>query len=240
MSDASTPGSAVAVIFDGDDTLWSTEELYDEARQQAAHVVRRSGLDAERWERLERALAVDNVAVHGYSPDRFPTSCVQAYERVCADAGRPVDPAVMHAVYDAARSVFQRTPRRKPGVPQVLERLRSRGVRLALLTKGDPDVQRRRIDASGLVSLFEAVEIVAEKTPQVMLALAARLGAQPSSTWMVGNSVRSDMLPAVQAGLRAAWIDSHVWEHERTHDHLIDDRVLPVLHLEALMDVIAA
>ena len=77
------------VIFDGDDTLWSTEPLYDDARAAAAEIVERAGLDAGEWERLERDIDVQNVQRFGLSSERFPTSCVEAYQTLARESSGP-------------------------------------------------------------------------------------------------------------------------------------------------------
>jgi len=232
-----------AVVFDGDDTLWSTEPLYDRARADCRQIVVECGLDGAQWEARERQIDVDNVATLGYSTERFPSSCVAAYEEVSRRAGCAPDQAVADRVRSAARSFFDADQLLDTGAREMLTELRQRGIRLALLTKGEPRVQQRRIDQSGLSELFDVVRVVADKSPHVIRDVVAALGATPASAWMVGNSVRSDVLPAVDAGLRAVWIDAHVWEHERTHDHLAgnhfaDDRVIAVSRLSEVPELI--
>jgi putative hydrolase of the HAD superfamily len=228
------------VIFDGDDTLWRTEALYDAARQEAFRVVSAAGEDGLAWERLQRRIDVENVLVFGYSPDRFPTSCVQAYEQLPLRAGRKPDATVSARVREAARTVFARDPEVVPGARAALSSLRRQGVRLALLTKGDIGVQERRVARSGLAEFFDLVQIVEEKIPETIRQLLIALGVPRELGWMVGNSVRSDVLPALEAGIRAIWIDAHVWEHERTHDHLVDDRVIAVPEITEVPSVVVS
>lgn len=226
-SDDEANGKLVArgVVFDGDDTLWKTEELYDEARADAARIVAAQGLDAIAWENLERRIDVENVATMGFSRMRFPTSCVQAYLATCREAGCESDPAVEEQIRKAASTVFDRKPTLHPSARQMLSRLRAKGIRRALLTKGDREIQERRIQQSGLVDLFDFISIVEDKTPDSVRKVVDALGTEPNSTWMVGNSERSDILPALLAGLRAIHVDAHVWEHERSTSSLDDDRI---------------
>src|SRR5713226_8539462 len=100
------PRVVLGVVFDGDDTLWSTEQLYDDARSRARRVVADSGLDGAKWEELDRLIDVENVTRFGHSIERFPTSCAQAYEDLCRSAGQVPDPSVAERIRDAARSVF--------------------------------------------------------------------------------------------------------------------------------------
>ena len=227
------------IVFDGDDTLWSTEDLYDSARDHARRIVERAGLDGARWEALERRLDVANVGSLGHSPDRFPTSCVQAYETLSRAEGLEPDPAIARAMDAAAREVFERPAPLLPHADEILGELRARGFRLALLTKGDPRVQRRRIEQSGLAGFFDLVEIVEEKTAETVRSVLERLGVEPESAFSVGNSVRSDVVPSLAAGVTPVWIDAHVWEYEREHDALDDGRVIALDKLRGLLEVAA-
>jgi putative hydrolase of the HAD superfamily len=92
-------------------------------------------------------------------------------------------------------------------------------------------LQSRRIEQSGLREFFHVIRIVPEKSPGIIREVVAALGVDAASAWMVGNSMRSDVVPAVDAGLRAVRIPAHVWEHERTHDHLTHEGVITTSHL---------
>ena len=207
-----------AIVFDGDDTLWHTEWLYDEARQRAREIVEAAGLDGAAWETRERLIDVENVARFGHGADRFPTSCAEAYEEACEAAGQAVEEEVRAAIGAAARVVFQRRAPLVAGAAETLAALRSRGVRLALLTKGDPSIQRARIEQSGVAKMFDLVEIVEDKGAGSILSVIERLGARPETSLTVGNSVRSDVLPSLAAGVTPVWIDAPVWEYERGQD----------------------
>lgn len=235
QGDVDTP---CGVVFDGDDTLWSTEPLYDVARQDARALVTAIGASGEEWEELQRRIDVENVATLGYSQERFPTSCVQAYEQLCVLHGLVPDPAVAGRIRQAARTVFDRDPELVPGAREVLDTLRNQRVRLALLTKGDLSVQRQRVERSGLQPCFDLVRIVSTKSPDDIRAVVADLDVALEDAWMVGNSIRSDIFPALEAGLRAIWIKAHVWEYERAHDHLVDDRVVEVAQISEVTTVI--
>jgi putative hydrolase of the HAD superfamily len=115
----------------------------------------------------------------------------------------------------AAQGVFRNTPKRVPYSSSVLRILSRRGVRLGLLTKGDPTVQADRIERSGLSSFFACTEIVADKTPQTIRGMLKKLGVAAANAWMIGNSLRSDIIPALEVGVKGIWIEAPVWEYER-------------------------
>lgn len=224
-----------AVIFDGDDTLWLTEGLYDEARAAARAIVEAAGFDGARWEELERALDVSNVAAMGHSPERFPTSCTQALEAV---AGHTLDPAVVADVRSAAARVFSLDAPLRPHAKKVVRELGARGLGIALLTKGDRAIQERRIAGSGLAPLFDVIEIVGQKSATDILRILTALGVAPDDALSVGNSIRSDILPSRSAGVDAVWIPAHVWEYERLHDHLVPEGVATITDLDELLELL--
>jgi putative hydrolase of the HAD superfamily len=116
------------------------------------------------------------------------------------------------------------------GAQEVLEELRH-SYTLALLTQGDPTVQEKRIDASGLSWYFERVDIVERKTASSFGTLLDWAGADPASAWSIGNSLASDINPSLSRGMNAIWIKSHVWEYERRDLRPIEGRLITVRRL---------
>jgi putative hydrolase of the HAD superfamily len=225
------------VVFDGDDTLWFVEHLYDQARSAAALVVKRAGLDPVRWEVLERRIDVENVERFGVSALRFPTSCLTAYQVLASETGHSPDPAVAAGVLSAAETVFTMPATPADGVEEVLERLRT-AFELALLTKGDSWVQRKRIDDAGLASEFATIRIVPEKGEPEFRDLLEDFGVDPGQGWSVGNSLASDINPALRVGMTAIWIDAHVWEHERREPVPVRGHMIVCPSLKAVPDLI--
>jgi putative hydrolase of the HAD superfamily len=226
------------VIFDGDDTLWETELLYDRARSNAAKIVEAAGLSDGLWEDIERKLDVENVAHFGLSRLRFPTSCVEAYRQVADLSDTSASESVERDIWAAADSVFRATAPTVPGARRVLNAVR-RHYRTVLLTQGEPEVQRHRITTSGLIDLFDAVEIVAAKESSVFAVTLSAMAAEPAASWMVGNSIRSDINPAIAIGMNAIWVDAHVWEHERNCRLVSSDDVHIAKTLDAVPGIVA-
>jgi putative hydrolase of the HAD superfamily len=96
------------------------------------------------------------------------------------------------------------------------------------------------MERSGLRDLFDIVQIVPEKSPEIIRDLVAALGVDVGSAWMVGNSIRSDVLPAIDAGLRVVWISAHVWEYEQAYDQVATQGVVTASHLADIPALIAA
>jgi putative hydrolase of the HAD superfamily len=202
------------LVFDGDDTLWSTEELYDRARSDAAAIAKSVGVDPGRFEQLQCEIDARNVKSMGLSSHRFPTSSVEALRALADEAKIALDAAVESRVYEASAAVFEMRAPMFPNAVEVLTKLASEHP-LALCTKGDPTVQDRRIDDSGLRDVFRRILIVPTKDVGTFEVLLREFDARPSASVSIGNSMPSDISPALAVGMHAIWIDAHVWIHER-------------------------
>lgn len=207
------------LVFDADDTLWETEPLYDRSLTECQRYVEPLGLDPTEWRDTQRKIDVQNVAVLGFSIERFPTSSAQAYDAITGTK----DTAESKQVYEISKSVFAAAADIMEDAQQVLTTLKDRGHPLYLMTKGDLKVQQKRLaDASFLTELFDHVRIVDSKGPADFKTAAQALNRAPSQCVSIGNSLRSDIEPAVQAGLSAVWIEAYVWDYEkvdRNPDH---------------------
>jgi putative hydrolase of the HAD superfamily len=202
------------VVFDGDDTLWFVEPLYDTARALVAEFVEKKGLDVDHWESLQKSIDVQNVAAMGVSRNRFPSSCLEAYEQAAAEFGIVVRGQDRDEVLRRAVSVFESTALLAASTHDVLRQLRA-FCDLALLTKGDPEIQERRIGHAGLTKSFDRIYIVEDKHEASFWRVLRDFDRDPADAWSVGNSLASDINPALWLGMSAIWIDAHVWEHER-------------------------
>ncbi|MDZ7734548.1 MAG: HAD family hydrolase [Acidimicrobiia bacterium] len=198
------------VIFDADNALWATEKLYDEALARTQTVVERAGIDGKTWRRRQREIDLDAAKKEGFSIERFPSSSLRAYRELALTPKREVE----QSVYAASRSVFEAKADLMPEAAEVLSYLHP-SYNLALLTKGERTVQHRRVSDSGLVSFFDVVAIVERKLPSSFESICTLLEVAPEEAVSIGNSIRSDIVPAVKAGLRTLWVDAYVWEHER-------------------------
>src|SRR6266516_3259657 len=115
-----------AIVFDGDDTLWRTEPLYDDARQRARDLVEAAGFNGAEWEELERLVDVENVRRMGHTLARFPTSCLEAYRQLCAKHGETEDAMLAESILAAARTAFEQPAPLMPHARETLIALRAR------------------------------------------------------------------------------------------------------------------
>jgi putative hydrolase of the HAD superfamily len=221
------------LIFDADDTLWEFNHLFerviDDYLEWLAHPTQTSA--------QIRAVLLDieaaNAAEHGYGSHVFLRSLRDCFLHLNE---RPVDPDE-HAAIDAlAGPLLDHRVTPLPGVVDVLTELGTRH-RLLLLTKGATEEQQAKIDASELAPHFEHVHIVAEKDVGTYRQLIRRHDLDPDQAWMIGNSPRSDVVPARAAGLRAVYIpNAHTWALEHAELDPDDVGILQLPAIVALLD----
>ena len=216
------------MIFDGDDTLWSTEPLYDSALAEMAALIGSMGVPPDEWLKLQRKIDLLNVQVLGVSSVRFPVSSVQALVEIARKYGIGIPQSVATSVSEIAESVFWTEAQVDTAAQSVLSDL-APYFSLVLLTKGDAAVQHRRLQQSGLESKFDFVWVVDEKDETHFGSLAAKFQSPRDQAWSIGNSAASDINPALRAGMNAIWIDAHVWQHER-REEVVENQLLVVLH----------
>lgn len=217
------------IIFDGDDTLWETEPLYDRARAESGSIVAlATGSTIGEFEATQRALDLERVATEGLSADRFPYSSVLAYQEIAGRYGKKYDEDIAQMVLAESRKVFSSVAPLVPHAREVLS-LISRHLPCALLTRGDVEVQMRRLMESGLQEYLPIIRVVNEKSSDEYLSLLEEMNCDPKTSWAVGNSFPSDIVPAIGADMYTIWIDSHVWDYERrlssagtTRDRMIE------------------
>ena len=203
------------LIIDADDTLWETEIFYEECIAGFGEMMAMHGHDREEAERTVDEVERERVPLVGYGPQEFSVNLAIAYERLCARYGRAVEEDVSRAVHELGQLVVDPPMILLDGVAEALQWLGGR-FQLILLTKGDEDVQTGKLARSGLEAYFGGVHVVSEKDAEVFQRLIAQYGLDVERTWMVGNSPRSDINPALAAGIGAVHIPhSNTWSFEQ-------------------------
>ena len=209
------------LIFDGDDTLWRTMPLYDEAKHQFFDVMRKQGFAAEEVNKYLEERDRSNVKSLGFSRRRFGVSMLQTYRQFARAHRHPTKESVDRQIIAIRNKIFDTQPALAPFATAVLESLASRN-RLVLLTKGTRGVQLRRVSSSGLRHFFERVFVVKDKNNATFRQVLRAIKTKPSNAWSVGDSLRSDINPALRCGLNAIWIPSRNWSYEE--DVLLSNR----------------
>jgi putative hydrolase of the HAD superfamily len=216
-----------------DDTLWENNVLFERVIDAYLDWLAHPTLDRAATRRVLNEVERANVVVHGYGSASFLRSLGDAFERLNE---RPATPAEAHRIAELAAALVNHEVELVPGVAETLAELGTRHD-LLLLTKGDLAEQQRKIDASNLAHHFRSVHIVAEKRVTTYRELVTEQGLATSSTWMIGNSPQSDILPARAAGLGAVFIpNQHTWALEQDELDPDDDGVLHLRRFPELVE----
>jgi putative hydrolase of the HAD superfamily len=200
------------IAFDGDDTLWHNEPLFWASTQRFQEVLAPYSEPQALAERL-LATEIANLSLFGYGIKGFVLSMIETAIEV--SDGR-VPTSVIAEFIARGKDMLAHPVHLLDGVAETLAALRAMGFRLVLITKGDLFDQESKLARSGLAELFHGVEIVSEKDAATYARVLARLGDGAERAVMVGNSVRSDVLPMLVAGGHAVHVPYvSTWEHER-------------------------
>ena len=206
-------GHRQSLIFDADDTLWENNIYFEHAFEQFCSYLAHSSMSPAHIRGVLDEIEIANIKIHGYGSVNFARNLSECYRCL---AERDISERDLQAVKEYAYDILKRPVELLPGVVETLDELSPRHD-LTLFTKGDPEEQRLKLDRSGLRDHFHHVAIVKEKNVAAYQELATERGSEPARTWMIGNSPKSDINPALAAGLRAVFVPHpRTWslEHE--------------------------
>ena len=220
--------------FDADDTLWQNEQFYTLTRDRFVGLL---SDHASADDLANRLLDVQRrtLKIYGFGIKGFTLSMIET--AIAVTDGR-VDAATISQILDAGRDMLAHPVETLPQVRETIEALVGR-YRLLMITKGDLFDQERKLAASGLGELFDGVEIVSEKTTATYERVFARYGDGPSRAMMVGNSLKSDVVPALEAGSWGVYVPHPLtWVIEHTDEPDGHARFRKIDALGELMQVI--
>ncbi|MFV2035197.1 MAG: HAD family hydrolase [Halocynthiibacter sp.] len=230
-------GSKVTTIgFDADDTLWQNEQFFQITQDRFAALLRDHATPSHLEERL---LAAErrNLGRYGYGVKGFVLSMIETAIEVTDDK---VPARVIRELIEAGHEMLSHPIHLLPQARETVTRL-AQNYRVLLITKGDLLDQERKLAQSGLGDLFDAVEIVSDKTAAVYRDIFVRHGEGPESAMMVGNSLRSDVLPVLEAGGWGIFVPhSLTWALEHAAVPAAHPRFRELAELGALVPVLEA
>jgi putative hydrolase of the HAD superfamily len=201
------------IAFDGDDTLWHNERSYRDGRERFRQLLAGAGvvLNPDAIEDAVNRTELANLDYYGYGVSSFALSLIET--AIDLTGGR-IAGAELREIVALAKRMLAENVEVFPGVRELLPRLAS-SYPLMLITKGDLLHQTSKLERSGLGECFRHVEVVSHKTAAVYAALLSRYRIDPARFLMIGNSLRSDVLPVVEAGGRAVYVPAALsWSHE--------------------------
>lgn len=202
------------LLVDADDTLWENNVYFEQAIAGFIERLNHQHLSSQEVRLFLNQVERETILERGYGSHSFAHSLVKCFERLTE---KPVTPNLHEYIWGFAHKVSSNPIELIAGVAETLDYLTQRRHHLIMMTKGDFTEQAGKIERSGVKEYFAAVEIVAEKTAPTYKEIVAKYQLDPEITWMVGNSPRSDINPAMAAGINAVFVPhdmTWVLEHE--------------------------
>src|SRR5438105_3266503 len=208
------------VGFDGDDTLWHSETRFSVTQAEFRELLKRHVPDADVDARLSE-MEMKNLSIYGYGVKSFTLSMLET--AIELTQGR-IPASDLEVVLGWGKRMLMEPTKLIDGVEETLRAVTAR-YDLLLITKGDLFDQESKLARSGLADLFIGVEIVSEKNVETYSGVFQRRGIKPEDFVMVGNSLRSDIVPVVELGARAFHIPYTVtWHHENVPEEAMPKR----------------
>jgi putative hydrolase of the HAD superfamily len=214
------------VGFDADDTLWVNETYYREAEQKFAKLLSAyetaNKIDQELFKK-----EMENLEMYGYGIKSFILSMVESAIEI---SNNSIPNAVIQDILNIGKTMINKPVELLNGVEEVLKTL-SLKYRLILVTKGDLLDQERKLENSNLVKYFHHIEVLSDKKEENYSKLLNHLDINPSEFLMIGNSLKSDVLPLINIKAHAIHVPFHTtWEHELVNEEETNGKVYKTIH----------
>ncbi|HYL34422.1 MAG TPA: HAD family hydrolase [Bryobacteraceae bacterium] len=211
------------LIIDADDTLWENNIYFERAFDRFCDFLAHSSMTPAEVRAVLDEIEIVNSRVHGYGTANFARNLAECYHKLVE---RDIGDEDLATIMSFTEQILHHPIEIIAGVEETLEYLSLRH-ELTLFTKGNPEEQKLKLDRSGLAIYFGHTAIVKEKDAASYSALVVERRLDRERTWMIGNSPKSDINPALEAGLRAVFVPhQHTWrlEHEEVREDT--DRLL--------------
>lgn len=229
------PEQPLVIAFDADDTLWENETYFAEAEQQFTEMLE-DFLPRHSIARELLKTEIENLPLYGYGIKAFMLSMVETAIRV-SDGKIPANS--LDRIIRIGRDMLEKPVVLLDGVTEVLEALRGR-YRLVMATKGDLLDQERKLKKSGLEQYFHHIEIMSEKKEEDYQKLIRHLDIPSARFMMIGNSLRSDIMPVINIGGTAVHVPFHTtWELEKIEVELKSDRFLALERITQIIPMLS-
>ncbi|TFV94307.1 HAD family hydrolase [Algoriphagus kandeliae] len=226
--------SIKVIAFDADDTLWVNEPFFREAEEKfcslledfmPAHAILKELYHTE----------ISNLKMYGYGIKGFMLSMIETAMRI---SNQQVPISLVEKVIQIGQEMLEKPVDLLPGVEEVLQNLNG-DFRMVLATKGDLVDQERKLKKSGLEKYFHHIEIMSEKRTEDFAKLIRHLDVDPEHFVMLGNSLKSDILPVLELGGHAIHIPFHItWVHEQVHHEVKHERFSSVENIQLAAELI--
>lgn len=218
-----------AIAFDADDTLWRNEDIFIHAQDEFINLLLPYHDEAYIRAHLGE-VQIKNLEHFGYGIKGFTLSMIET--AIELTEGR-ISGNEIHEIIQLAKCMLASPVDLLPNIERVLSQLKGK-YRLLVITKGDLLDQESKLSRSGIADYFDGIEIVSDKTSDAYLQILQRHQISAENFLMIGNSLKSDVLPVLDLGAQALHVPYHsTWDHEK----VTDDTLLRYPQLEALSDI---
>lgn len=202
------------IAFDADDTLWHNEPVYRQVEQQYFEILDVYQVDRSKGNAVFHQIEIENLGSFGYGIRGFILSMIEAAIKLTDGQLRGSD---VQKIIDLGKWMMRHPIELLDGVEEILKSMAE--YHLILITKGDALDQEEKLKRSGLEAYFASVEVLIDKTPKTYQKLLAAHAITPSDFIMIGNSLRSDILPVLELGGTAVYVPYPlIWSHEALDD----------------------
>jgi putative hydrolase of the HAD superfamily len=231
------PGKIRVIGFDADDTLWVNEPYYRETEERFCEILKDYSAPEETNRQLY-SVEMANMELYGYGTKAFILSLI---ETAILISGGKIEAVAIDRIIQLGKKQIAARNSILPGVQEVLEKLAGH-YRLIVATKGDLLDQERKLRNSGISGFFHHIEIMTDKKEENYSKLLRHLDIDASEFLMIGNSVRSDVLPVVSLGGHAIHVPFHItWQHESAEGLVIPEGLYATVEsiekIPALLDL---
>ena len=218
--------------FDADDTLWINEPFYQDVEKEFCQIMKPYSPEKVTSEELFNT-EMQNLEIYGYGAKGFILAMIETALRVTE---RKISSEEISQILNIGKTLLAMPIELLDGVEYVLETLQER-YKLILVTKGDLLDQERKLRDSGLIGYFHHIEIMSDKHENNYKKLLAHLDIKPEEFLMIGNSVKSDILPVINIGAKAIHIPFEgTWQHEKHHETAENDAFTSLTRISNILN----
>jgi putative hydrolase of the HAD superfamily len=220
--------------FDADDTLWVNEPFFQDVEKKFCQILKPYISEAEASKVLFQT-EMQNLGIYGYGAKGFILSMIETSIRVTQGK---ITSAEINQIIDIGKTLLEMPIELLNDVEHVLQQLQSK-YKLILATKGDLLDQERKLQKSGLAGYFHHIEIMSDKHENNYQKLLAHLDIEPHEFLMIGNSVKSDILPVMNVGAKAIHVPFEVtWQHEKHHESNDNNSFTTISEISKLLEIL--
>ena len=222
------------IAFDADDTLWHNEPYFDEAQAKFCELFQDF---ASKQEILQLILnhQVKNLPLYGFGIKAFTLSMIEAALEL---TNHQINGTAIEKIIAIGKDLLQKPVELLPNVTEVLEQLKGK-YKLVVATKGDLKDQHRKLHDSGLGAYFHHIEVMSDKTDLDYTKMLHRLECKPQDFVMIGNSLKSDVLPVLNIGGTGIHIPYHTtWEYEKIDFEIKHENFKSIANLTELFEIL--